>query len=135
MEQDATEGSGAMQMMAPVERITTLERENWELKRLIQEMEAKTTLQENAIKEVVDRCSVIEAATMEMVRQARQQEVFNGSVRASIDVLVTQVKNDQNNFEMVMRVLQAHETHIVKNWSAASELAHFINTVAQENEK
>ena len=87
------------------------------------------------MKEFVDRCSVIEAATMEMVRQARQQEVFNGSVRASIDVLVTQVKNDQNNFEMVMRVLQAHETHIVKNWSAASELAHFINTVAQENEK
>ena len=87
MEQDTTEGSGAMQMMAPVERITTLERENWELKRLIQEMEAKTTLQENAIKEVVDRCSVIEAATMEIVQHVRQQEIFNGSVRASIDEL------------------------------------------------
>ena len=48
-----------MQMMALVERITTLEKENGELKRAIQEMEAKTALQENAFKEVVDRCGVI----------------------------------------------------------------------------
>ena len=53
-----------------------------ELKRAIQEMEAKAALQENAIKEVVGRYSVIEAATMEIVQHVRQQEVFNGSVRA-----------------------------------------------------
>ena len=124
-----------MQMMALVERITTLERENGELKRVIQEMEAKAALQANAIKEVVDRCSVIEAATMEIVQHVRQQEVFNGSVWASIDGLETQVKIHQNSFKEVVRVLQAHETHIVKNGSAASEMAQFINALAQENEK
>ena len=111
-----------IQKMALVERITTLERENGELKRVIQEMEAKAALQANAIKEVVDRCSVIEAATMEIVLHVRQQEVFNGSVWASIDGLETQVKIHQNNLEEVVRVLQAHETHIAKNWSAASEM-------------
>ena len=124
-----------MQMMALMEQITTLERENGELKRAIQEMEAKAALQANAIKEVVDRCRVIEAATMDIVQHVRQQEVFKGSVRASIDSLESQVKIHQNNFEEVVRVLQAHETHIVKTGSAASEMAQFINALAQENEK
>ena len=110
-------------MMALVERITTLERENGELKRVIQEMEAKAPLQENAIKEVTGRCSVIETAIMEIVQHVWQQEIFNRSVRASIDGLESQVKIHQNNFEEVVRVLQAHETHIVKNGSAASEMA------------
>ena len=124
-----------MQMMALVERITTLERENGELKRGTQEMVTKTALQESAIKEVVDMCSVIEAAIMEIMQHARQQEIFKGSVRASIDGLENQVKSHQNNFEEVMRVLQAHETYIVKNASAAREMAQFITALAQENEK
>ena len=78
---------------------------------------------------------MIEAATMEIVQHVRQQEVFNRSVRASIDGLETQVKTHQNNFEQLVRVLQAHETHIVKNGSAASEMAQFITALAQENEK
>ena len=106
MQEDTPEERDTMQMMALVEPITTLERENVELKRVIQEMEAKTALQENAVKEVVDRCSVIEAALMEIVQHARQLEVFNGSVRASIDRLETQVKTHQNNFDEVVRVLQ-----------------------------
>ena len=120
--------------MALVERITTLERQNGELKRVIQEMEAKTALQANTIKEVVDRCRVIEAATMEIVQHVRQQEVFNRSVRASIDGLESQVKTHQNNFEEVVHVLQAHETRIVENGSAASGMAQVINALAQENE-
>ena len=135
MQHDTAEERNAMHMMALVERITTLERENGELKRVIQEMEAKTALQENAIKEVTGRCGVIEAALMEIVQHARQQEVFNGSVRASIDGLESQIKTHQNTFQEVVRVLQAHETHIVKNGSAASEMAQFINALAQENEK
>ena len=135
MQHDTPEERNAMHMMALVERITTLERENGELKGRIQEMEAKTALQENAINEVVGRCGVIEAALMEIVQHARQQEVFNGSVRTSIDGLETQVKIHQNNIEEVVRVLQAHETHIVKNGSAASEMAQFINALALENEK
>ena len=91
MQEDTPEERDTMQMMALVEPITTLERENVELKRVIQEMEAKTALQENAIKEVVDRCSVIEAATMEIVQHVRKQEVFNGSVRASIYGLESRV--------------------------------------------
>ena len=66
MQHETPEERNAMQMMALVERITTLENENGELKRVIREMEAKTALQENAIKEVTGRCSVIEAATMEI---------------------------------------------------------------------
>ena len=119
--------------MALVERITTLERENGELKRVNQEMEAKAALK--TITEVVDRCGVMEAATMEIVQHVRQQEIFNGCVRTSIDGLETQVKIHQNNFEQLVRVLQAHETHIVKNGSAASEMAQFITALAQENEK
>ena len=61
-------------------------------------MEAETALQANTIKEVTGRCGVIEAATMEIVQHVRQQEVFNGSVRASIEGLETQVKNHQDNF-------------------------------------
>ena len=135
MQHDTAEERNAMHMMALVERITTLERENGELKRVIQEMEAKAPLQENAIKEVTGRCSVIEAATMEIVQHVRQQEIFNGSVRASIDGLESQVNTQQTNFDEVVRVLQAHETHCVKTGSAASDMAQFINALAQENEK
>ena len=135
MKQDTTEERNAMYMMALVERITTLERENGELKGRIQEMEAKTALQENAINEVVGQCGLIEAALMGIVQHARQQEVFNGSVRTSIDGLETQVKIHQNNIEEVVRVLQAHEIHTVKNGSAASEMAQFINALALDNEK
>ena len=55
---------------------------------------------------MVDRCGVIEAATMEIVQHARQQEVFNGSVGASIDRLETKVKIHQNNIDEVMKELQ-----------------------------
>ena len=72
---------------------------------------------------------------MEIVQHARQQEVFNGSVRASNDGLESKVTVHQNNFQMLVHVLQAHETCIVKNGSTASEMAQFINALAQENEK
>ena len=50
-------------------------------------MEAKTTIEANAIKEVVERCSVIIAAIVEIVWHARQQDFFNGSVRTSVNCL------------------------------------------------
>ena len=102
---------------------------------MIQEMEAKTALQANTIKEAVDRRSAIEAAIIEKVLHYQQLDVFNGSVRASIDGLETQVKTHQNNFDEVVRVHQAHKPRTVNNGSAASEMAQFINALAQENEK
>ena len=46
MQQDTPEERRTMHLMALVERITILEKENGELKRVIQEKEAKTALQE-----------------------------------------------------------------------------------------
>ena len=54
MQQDTPEERRTMRMMALVERIATLEKENVELKGVNQEMEAKAALQENTIKEVVE---------------------------------------------------------------------------------
>ena len=69
------------------------------------------------------------------MQNVRRQDVFNRSVWTSLDGLESQAKIHQNDFEVVVRVLQAHETNIVKNGSAASEMAQFINVLAQENEK
>ena len=50
-------------------------------------------------------------------------------------LLGEQVKTHQNNFQKTVRVLQANESDIVRNVSAAREMAQFINALDRENKK
>ena len=96
------------------ERVTALENENRELKKALEEMEAKLTLHDATAKSVIERCAAMENAIAQNVDQVQRQNTFNESARASIAGLVDEVKTHQGNLRDVARVLQNHEQHIVR---------------------
>ena len=123
------------QKMWLINKVTTLENENGELKRAVQEIEAKLALQENVTKQVMERCAVLETAITRIVEHAEQQNVFNESSRSSFEGLVNQVKTHQGYFQEVARILQNHEQNNIKNGSVSEGLAQYVNALFQENEK
>ena len=122
-------------MMWMSERITTLQNENRELKKALEEMEAKLALNDTTAKGVIERCAVMENAIAQIVDKVQRQNTFNESARASIVGLVEEVKTHQGNLRDVARVLQSHEQHIVRNGAASQEAVQYNNALAQENEK
>ena len=96
------------------ERVTSLEKENGELKKAVQELEAKMALQAQAIMATCERFSTIETGMMEIVQHVRQHEAFNRSVRTSIDRLKNQVQTHQDNFQQVVRIFKNHEERIAQ---------------------
>ena len=97
------------QLEGLTDKVASLEKENGELKKAVQEMEAKMALQAEAIMTMAERCSMIDTGIMEIVQHVRQHEAFNRSVKTSIDCLENQVRAHQDNFQEVVLVLQNHE--------------------------
>ena len=135
MQEDTPEERRSEQLDALTERVTSLEKENGELKKAVQEMQAKMTLQANAIRATCERFSTIETGMMEIVQHVVQHEAFNKSVRTSIDCLEKQVQNHQDNFGHVMRIFQNHDEHIRKNGLVSEGMAQYINALVVETEK
>ena len=148
--EDATDGSTTeevVQVMSEVDqaevetgkkmclsqKVTSLEKENGELKRALQEMEAKNELQGRMIAEMAQRHGAIETAIAQIAEQLQRQMSFNEGVRASFTSLAEEVGKHQNNFREVARIFQAHEEHIVKTGAATQEMAQSINALIQEN--
>ena len=116
------------------EKITSLERENAELKMALQEMEARLSTQENIARQAGEWCTRLEASITEIVEQVQRQNLFNESVRASFTSLAEEVKKHQDNFREVARIFGAHEEHIVKTGTAYQEMAQNINALVQDSE-
>ena len=58
-------------------------------------MEAKATLQENTIKELVERYGMMEGAIKEIIEQIQRQNVFDASAKTTMASLVEEVKTHQ----------------------------------------
>ena len=101
----------------------------------LQEMEAKIALQENTIKQVVDRDLMVEAAIIRIAEHIQRQDVFNESVRTSINGVFEEVKAHQENFRQMATILQVHEQHIAQNGGMSREIARFVNALIQEDAK
>ena len=114
-------------------KVTTLEKENGELKKTLQEMEAKIDLQERTIAEIAQRHGEVETAIPQIAERVQRQIAFNEGVRASFTSLAEYVGKHQDNFQEVARIFQAHEEHIVRNGAASQEMAQSINALIQEN--
>ena len=91
--------------------------------------------QTEAIRATCERFSAIETGMMEIVQRVRQHEVFNRSVKTSIDGLENQVRIHQENLQHVVRIFQNHEQHIKKNDVVSEGMAQYINALVVENEK
>ena len=115
-------------------KVTTLEKENEDLKRVLQEMEAKIELQEKTIAEMAQRHGAIETTITQIWEHVRRQDTFNEGVRASFTSLAEEVGKHQNNFRDVVRIIQTHEERIVKTGAASQEMAQRINALIKENE-
>ena len=115
------------------EKVTTLEKENGDLKRVLQEMEAKIELQERTIAEMAQRHGAMETAIVLIAEQVQRHISFNEGVRASFTSLAEEVGKHQNNFQEVARIFQAHEEHMAKTGAATQEMAQRINALIQEN--
>ena len=116
------------------EKVTTLERENAELKKALQEMETRLSTQENLARQAEERCARLEASITEIVEQVQRQNLFNEGVRASFTSLGEEVKKHQDNFREVARIFQAHEEYIVKTGTAYQEMAQNINALVRDSE-
>ena len=135
MQEDTPEERRSDLLDALTEKVDSLEKENGELKKALQEMEAKMALQAKAIMATCERFSTIETGMMEIVQHVQQHEAFNRSVRTSIDGLEKQVQIHQDNFGHVVRIFQNHEQHIRKNDVVSEGMAQYINALAVESEK
>ena len=91
------DGTQAMSEVDPVEeetgkkmwlseKVTSLEKENGELKRALQEMEAKIELQGKMIAEMSQRHGAIEITIAQIAERVQRQDSFDEGVRASFTV-------------------------------------------------
>ena len=135
MQEDTPEEKRSEQLDALTEKVASLEKENGELKKAVQEMEAKMAGQVEAIRATCERFSNIETGMMEIVQHVRQHEAFNKSVKTSIDGLENQVRIHQDNFGHVVRIFKNHEEHIAKNGFVSEGMAQYINALVEESEK
>ena len=99
MKEDTSEERWSEQLEGLTEKVASLEKENGELKKALKELQAKAAGQTEAIRATGERCSMIEKGFLEIVQHVRQHEVFNRSVRTSVDGLEKQVQTHQDNFQ------------------------------------
>ena len=135
MHEDTPEERRSEQLDALTEKVASLEKENGELKKALQELDAKMALQAKAIMATCERFSAIETGMMEIVQHIRQHEAFNRSVKTSIDGLEKQVQIHWDNFGHVVRIFRNHEEHIAKNGLVSEGMAQYINALVEESEK
>ena len=123
-----------MEITGLEERIASLEKENGDLKRALQEIERMIVLQDNTAKEMVQQLSMVKTAIREIAEHTQRQIHFNESAKTSMAELVQEVQKHQNNFQEVVRVLKNHEKHILKNGTASDEMGQYINALVQDSQ-
>ena len=135
MHEDTPEEKQTMEIEGLVERVTSLENENKELKRTIEEMAAKIGLHDMTTQEIVQKHLSMEDAIAKIAEHVQRQSRFNESIRKTANGLENQVKIHLDNFQHVARILTVHEQHIISQGTASQEMAQYINALVQDTEK
>ena len=135
MSEDDPEDVETGQRMWLVEKVTSLENQNEELKRALQEMETRLALQENAARQADERFVMMEAAITQIAEIVREKNnAIEGSKALTIS-LAEEVTTHRDNFQKVAMVMQVHEQHIVRSGTMTQEMAQYINALVQDNEQ
>ena len=135
MDEDTPEEKQTMEIEGLVERITSLENENKELKRTIQEMATKIGHQDVIASDAVQKLVAMEDAIAKIAQHVQTQSKFNESIKKTANGLENQVKIHQDDFQQVARILQVHEQHIVSHGTASQEMVQYINALIEDTEK
>ena len=101
----------------------------------IEAMTTNIALLENVMKETAERHVIVETAIARILEHIQRQDVLNQTTRTTITGLGQEVQKHQEYFQEVVRVLQNHEQHIANHGVARQEMAQYINTLIEENEK
>ena len=117
------------------EKITTLEKENGELKMAIQETQARLAAQEDTARKTDERCMRMETVIMQIAEFVQQQNATLESSRVLVNSLVEEVNNHGDNFKKLGLILQIHEQHIVQSGAITQEMAQYMNALIQENQQ
>ena len=118
-----------------IEKVTSLERENEEMKKVLQEMATRVQLQENMLKQYVELQGVFDSAVTRVCENVQRLNAFTEEATPVINGLVQEVQKHQGNFREVGRILLNHEEHIAKTRTASEQMAQYINALIQESEK
>ena len=135
MQEDTPEERRSEQLDALTEKEASLEKENDELKKVVQELQAKVAGQTEAITATCERFSMIETGLLEIAQHVGQQEAFSRSVKTSIEGLEKQVCIHQDNFHQVGKIFKNHEERIAQAGVVSEGMAQYIHALAVENEK
>ena len=122
-------------MTTLAEKVASLEKENEEKGRKIDELEMEIALLARTAQEYAEKQAVVERAIREIAQHAQGQATFNESTQRSIACLENQVRIHQDNFHEVVRILLVHEQHIVDTGSITQGLARNVVELSQDNEK
>ena len=135
VEEDTPEEIETQHKMWLIDKVTSLERENEEMKRALQEMATRVQLQENMLKQCVELQKVLDSAVTHVCESVQRLNAFTESASAAITGLVQEVQKHQDNFREVGRILLNHEEHIHQTGVASQEMAQYINALIEESQK
>ena len=135
VEEDTPEEIETQHKMWLIDKVTSLERENEEMKRALQEMATRVQLQENMLKQCVELQKVLDSAVTHVCESVQRLNAFTESASAAITGLVGDVQKHQDTFREVGRILQNHEERIAQTGVASQEMAQYINALIEESQK
>ena len=81
-----------------IEKVTSLERENEEMKKVLQEMATRVQLQENMLKQYVELQRVLDSAMTRICESVQRLNAFTESSTPIINGLVRDVQKHQDTF-------------------------------------
>ena len=105
------------------EKVTSLEKENADLKMALQGMETRLAIQENVARQADELCTRLEAAITQIADFVRQQNASIESSRALVNSIVEEVNIHRENFQKVWMVMQINEQYIVQSGVRTHEMA------------
>ena len=117
------------------ERVATLKKEKEGLKRTLEVIGTKLSLQETTMKGVEERCAKLETAIIQIAEVAQQQNAAIESSRALMSSLVEEVNTHRVNFQKVGMIMQVHEQYIVRSGVVTQEMAQYVNALIREKEQ
>ena len=124
-----------MNKMWIMEKVTSMERENEEMKKALEEMATRVGLQESKLKQYVDLQGVLDSAVSRVCESVQLLNAFTESASAAITGLAGEAKRHQNAFREVWMILLNHEEHIHQTGAESQEMAQYINALIEESEK
>ena len=135
LEEDTPEEIEAMNKMWLMDKVTSLERENEEMKKALQEMATRVQLQEDMLKRCVELQGVLDSAVTRICESIQRLNAFTENASSAINELAGEAQKHQDNFREVGRILLNHEEHIHQTGVASQEMAQYINALIEESQK